>query len=132
MTATGDVLFLSLGTTHGLKTADRAFVGMLEDAGVSVKAVGTRVGLLHAGRRAGARAYPLVDLVEAIAARRALQSALDRSRPRAVVFSTTTAALLAPGIEPYAVRLDAPAAFNRPGALNSVTHALERRKLARA
>jgi glycosyl transferase family 1 len=133
MTTSCDLLLLSLGTTHGLKVADQAFIRLLEAAGASVEAVGTRVGLLHAVRRAGAGAYPLVDLIEATAARRALQSALARSRPRTVVFSTTTAALLAPSNDlPYAVRLDAPAAFNRPGALNAVTHALERRRLARA
>jgi hypothetical protein len=133
MTTTCDVLLLSLGTTHGLKAADQSFVSLLEGAGASVEAVGTRVGLLQAIRRAGTVAYPLLDLIEATAARRALQSALARSRPRAVVFSTTTAALVAPrdGIQ-YAVRLDAPAAFNRPGTLNAATHALERRSLARA
>jgi hypothetical protein len=133
MSTTCDVLLLSLGTTHGLKVADRSFIRLLDGAGASVEVVGTRVGLLQAVRRAGAVAYPFLDLIEATAARRALQSALARTRPRAVVFSTTTAALLAPRDEvPYAVRLDAPAAFNRPGALNAATHALERRSLTRA
>jgi hypothetical protein len=49
------------------------------------------------------------------------------------LISTTTAALLADarGL-PYAVRLDAPACLNRPGARNAVLHALERRSLGRA
>jgi hypothetical protein len=49
------------------------------------------------------------------------------------VFSTTTAALLAPVRDlPYAVRLDAPAVVNRPGARNAIQHGLERRRLAGA
>jgi glycosyltransferase involved in cell wall biosynthesis len=56
-----------------------------------------------------------------------------RLRPRAVVFSTVTAAMLAPRLDlPVAVRLDSPAVLNRPGARNAVLHALERRVLSRA
>ncbi|MDX6668662.1 MAG: hypothetical protein QOK04_2042 [Solirubrobacteraceae bacterium] len=133
MTARVDVLLVSLGTTHGLRVADGSFAALLERAGATVGVVATRVGPLQAVRRAGARAYPVVDLVEAAAARRAFRTAVAGTRPRAVVFSTTTAALLAPtGELPYAVRLDAPAALNRPGARNAVAHALERRRLAGA
>lgn len=79
------------------------------------------------------RAYPVTDLIEALAARRALRSALQRERPRGLVISTTTAAMLADvGGIPYAVRLDAPARLNRPGARNAPLHALERRALTRA
>ena len=67
-----------------------------------------------------------------MAAGRAAATALRRHDPRAVVVSTTTAAMLAPlGDRPYAVRLDAPAALNRPGRRNAIQHALERRRLAR-
>ena len=56
-----------------------------------------------------------------------------RHDPRAVVVSTTTAAMLAPlGDRPYAVRFDAPATLNRPGRRNAIQHALERRRLAEA
>src|SRR5437660_1612480 len=44
MTARVDVLLVSLGTTRGLKTADRAFIELLEGAGASVAATGTPVG----------------------------------------------------------------------------------------
>jgi glycosyltransferase involved in cell wall biosynthesis len=58
---------------------------------------------------------------------------LRRERPRAVVFSTTTAALLAGRLEvPFAVWLDSPARLNRPGLASLPLHALERRQLARA
>jgi Glycosyl transferases group 1 len=124
-----DVLLLSLGTTLGWRRADSIFVDQLSAAGLAVEAVAVRVGA--AGRLR--RAYPITDLVEAAAARRALDAALDRRNPRAVVISTTTAALLADtrGL-PYAVRLDAPARLNRPGAHNALLHALERRSLSHA
>ena len=124
-----DVLLLSLGTTLGWRVADNVFLEQLGRAGVSTVAVS--VGFGAAGRLR--RGYPVNDFVEALAARRALHSALRTHRPRALVISSTTAAMLAqPGALPYAVRLDAPACLNRPGARNAALHALERRALARA
>lgn len=124
-----DALVVSLGTTRGLRLADAQLVDMLREAGASVAAVATRIGLTNVLRRA----YPVNDVVEAIAVRRALSSGLRRHRPGCVVFSTTTAALLAgdPGV-PFAVWLDSPARLNRPGAASAPLHALERRQLARA
>lgn len=127
--ASVDLLQISLGTTRGLRIADAAFAALCQRAGATVETVGVRIGLAGALRRA----YPVNDLVEALAARRATATALARVRPRAVVFSTTTAALLAPELEcPYAVRLDAPARLNRPGLHNAPLHALERRRLRAA
>jgi glycosyltransferase involved in cell wall biosynthesis len=124
-----DVLLLSLGTTLGWRAADAFFAGQLREAGASVAAYGVWMGATARLRRA----YPVTDLVEAVAARRALRAALRRERPRSVVISSTTAAMLA-DVEglPYAVRLDAPALLNRPGLHNAGLHALERRALARA
>ncbi len=124
-----DLLQISLGTTRGLRIADGWFARLAAQAGISVDTVGVRLGASTRLRRA----YPVTDLVEAISARRATASAVKRLRPRAIVFSTTTATLLAddPGV-PYAVRLDSPARLNRPGARNSSLHVLERRKLAGA
>jgi glycosyltransferase involved in cell wall biosynthesis len=124
-----DVLLLSLGTTLGWRVSDSLFVDQLRRAGVRVEPVAVGVGASGRLRRA----YPVTDLVEAAAARRALAAALDRHSPRALVISTTTAAMLAdPRGLPYAVRLDAPARLNRPGPQNAALHALERRALARA
>jgi Glycosyl transferases group 1 len=124
-----DVLVLSLGTTRGLRLASADLVEMLREAGASVAAAGTRIGLTDALRRA----YPVNDVVEALAARRALGSAMRRLSPRALVVSTTTAALLIgdPGV-PFAVWLDSPACLNRPGSFSWPLHRLERRQLARA
>ena len=124
-----DVLLLSLGTTFGWRVADTLFLEQLERAGASATAVSVRFGA--AGRLR--RAYPVNDLVEAGAARRALRSALRRHNPRALVISTTTAAMLArTGSLPFAVRLDAPARLNRPGLQNAGLHSLEQAALARA
>ena len=81
---------MSLGTTRGLRLADAQLVTMLREAGASVEAVATRIGWTNALRRA----YPVNDVVEAVAARRALAAGMRAHRPRALVLSTTTAALL--------------------------------------
>ena len=124
-----DVLVLSLGTTRGLRLADAKLVSMIRQAGASAAGVATRIGLTNSLRRA----YPVNDVVEAIAARRALAAGLREHRPRALVVSTTTAALLIgdPGV-PFAVWLDSPARLNRPGLASVPLHVLERRQLARA
>jgi Glycosyl transferases group 1 len=125
-TAALDLLLVSLGTTLGWRVADRAFLEQVRRAGASAAAVAVGFGWTARLRRA----YPVNDLVEMTAARRALAAALRRYRPRAVVFSTTTASMLAPALEvPYAVRLDAPARLNRPGRRNALLHVLERRAL---
>jgi Glycosyl transferases group 1 len=124
-----DLLLVSLGTTRGLRLSDAQLVAMLREAGASVETVGTRIGWTNQLRRG----YPVNDLVEAVAARRALSAGVRLHRPRALVVSTTTAAFLIgdPGL-PFAVWLDSPARLNRPGAFNAPLHWLERRQLARA
>ena len=124
------LVYLSLGTTRGLRVADAALIAQLERAGASVRRVGVRIGALDRLRRG----YPANDLVEALAARRALARALARGPwPDALVISTVTAAFLAPRLEmPWAIRFDSPAVLNRPGALNRPLHSLERRAVARA
>jgi hypothetical protein len=86
-----DVLLLSLGTTLGWRVADALFADQLRNAGVGVAVEAVRIGATGRLRRA----YPVTDLVEATAARRALASAIDRHQPRALAISTTTAAMLA-------------------------------------
>ncbi len=127
--STPDILLVSLGTTLGWRHTDRLFAEQVRRAGASVEVVS--VGFGAAGRLR--RGYPVNDLVEMHGARRAAQTALERHRPRALVVSTTTAAMLLPPLDvPHAVRLDAPARMNRPGARNAVLHRLERRGLRRA
>jgi hypothetical protein len=124
-----DILLLSLGTTLGWRHADRQFADQIREAGARVEAVSVRFGLAGGLRRG----YPVNDLVEMHAARRAARAALERHRPEALVISTTTAAMLLPSLDiPYAVRLDAPARMNRPGTRNAILRVLERRGLGRA
>jgi glycosyltransferase involved in cell wall biosynthesis len=66
-------------------------------------------------------------LVWARAARRAAVEALADHEPRAIVYSTTTAALLWP--LPGAIRFDAPAAANRPGRHGIWQRPVEARRL---
>jgi glycosyltransferase involved in cell wall biosynthesis len=76
------------------------------------------------------RTLALTDLSWALAARRAARSELARRTPRAVIYSSTTAALLWP--RPGAIRFDAPAAGNRPGRHGLWQRPLERRRLRQA
>jgi hypothetical protein len=124
-----DLLLISLGSTQGLRLADSRFIDMVRRAGASIAASAIGIGALDPLRRG----YPINDIVEAIAGRRTLETAVARWQPRALVFSTTTAALLANTQKlPYTIWLDSPAKLNRPGVRNAVLHVLERRSFAGA
>jgi hypothetical protein len=118
-----DVLIVGLGSTHGLRMAEDELAGSLLRAGADVM-------LVRAERPRDVRTLALTDLVWARSARRAAVEALADSAPRAVVYSTTTAALLWP--QPGAVRFDAPAAGNRPGRHGVWQRPVERRRLREA
>jgi hypothetical protein len=121
-----DVLLLSLGTTLGWRRADELLLAQLERAGVAAAAVAVGIGAADRLRRG----YPVNDVVEMYAARRAARTAVERHEPRALIVSSTTAAMLLPRLPmPYAVRFDAPARLNRPGARNAFLHVLERRSM---
>lgn len=119
-----DVLFVSLGSTSGLRAADDAFAGALERAGARVRMVRAEPP------RAGLRTMALLDLAWARAARRAARRALDAGEPRAVVYSTTTAATFGP--RTGAIRFDALSAVNRPGRHGIWQRPTEQRVLSRA
>jgi glycosyltransferase involved in cell wall biosynthesis len=124
-----DVLLVSLGTTLGWRVADRMLVEQLRHAGASTEAVSIGRGAADRLRRG----YPLNDLVEMYAARRTVREAVERLEPRAMIVSSTTAAMLLPRLPmPYAVRFDGPARLNRPGARNAFLPVLERRAMRRA
>jgi hypothetical protein len=118
-----DVLIVGLGSTHGLRAAEDELAGSLLRAGADVM-------LVRADRPREVRTLALTDLVWARAARRAAVEALADAAPRAVVYSTTTAALLWP--QPGAIRFDAAAAGNRPGRHGVWQRPVERRRLAQA
>ena len=118
-----DVLLVSLGGTAGLREADIELAEGLRRAG-AVVAEG------HAARVREWRTFALIELAWARSARVAAQAGIAAHRPRAVLYSSTTAALLAPAAG--AIRFDAPAAGNRPGRHGLWQRPVERRRLAAA
>ncbi len=137
-----EVLLVSLGSTTGLRLADEQLCDALRAAGVQVQ-------LARAEPPRPLRTMALTDLAWARAARVATQRALRERRtgsrdgegrtgsptgggrpagPPAVIYSSTTAALLWP--LPGAIRFDACAAANRPGRHGLWQRPLERRRLA--
>jgi hypothetical protein len=119
-----DVLLVSLGSTAGLRASDDELAASIERAGANV---------VIARSRAPAREWPtfaLTDLAWARAARAASIDALASHAPRAIIYSTITAALLAP--RRGAIRFDALSAANRPGRHGVWQRPLERRRLREA
>lgn len=118
-----DVLLVSLGSTGGLRAADAELLASLRRAGA-------RAGIAQARPPRQLRTMALTDLAWALAARRATREALAREPAGALIYSTTTAALLWP--RPGAVRFDALASANRPGRHGLWQRPLERRRLGQA
>jgi glycosyltransferase involved in cell wall biosynthesis len=118
-----DVLLVSLGSTGGLRAADEELLGSLVRAGVHAE-------LVRPAPPRAMRTLMLTDLAWAHVTRRSLERHPGLHRARALIYSTTTAALLWP--RPGAIRFDAPAAANRPGRHGLWQRPLERRRLAEA
>ncbi len=118
-----DVLLVSLGGTAGLREADEELLSSLHRAGAHAV-------LTAAARPREWRTYALIELAWAMAARSAARAAIEEHRPRAIVYSSTTAALLGP--RPGAIRFDAPAAGNRPGRHGVWQRPAERRRMRSA
>ena len=124
-----DVLLVSPGTTAGWRRVDSDFTRLLTDLGLSVASATTEFRIARHLRRTMA----LTDLAEAAAMRRALGKALRRYRPRAIIYSSTQAAMLQPKrrLGGAGIRFDALTTVNRPGVLNFLQHLLEKRALRR-
>ena len=118
-----EILLVSLGATAGLRASDAELAASIERAGVSVE-----IAAAAPPRRM--RTMALTDLAWSLAARAAARAAGERARRDAVIYSTITAALLAP--VPGAIRFDALAARNRPGRHGVWQRPRERALLARA
>ncbi len=118
---TADVLLVSLGGTAGLREADAELAASLRRAGATVAEA-------RAARPRELRTYALIEFAWARNARVAAAAAIAAHRPRAVLYSSTTAALLGP--VPGAIRFDAPAAGNRPGRHGVWQRPVERRRFA--
>ncbi len=118
-----DVLLVSLGSTAGLRAADDELEAGLVRAGAGVRRVA-------AAAPREVRTFMATDLAWARAARKAAMDALAEEEARAVLYSTTTAALLWP--RPGAIRFDALAADTRPGRHGLWQRPLEARRLRAA
>lgn len=116
-----DVLVVSLGATGGLRAADRELCDSIERAGATVS-------LVTARRPREVRTLMLTDLMWAMSARKAAKAAIARHSPRAIVYSSVTAALMWP--RHGAIRFDALAAGNREGRHGLWQRPLERRRLS--
>jgi hypothetical protein len=120
---TVDVLIVSLGATGGLRAADEELLASLHRAGATA-------AMVHSDPPPAVRTLMLTDLRWARAARRAVEAELLRTQAFALIYSTTTAALLWP--RPGAIRFDAPAAGNRRGRHGLWQRLRERRRLHEA
>ncbi len=118
-----DVLVVSVDSTGGWRTAVGELIASLRRAGASVEP-------LHAGPVPQVRTFMLTDYVQARAARQTVAQALSLHEPRAIIYCSITAALLAP--RPGAIWLDAIAAENRPGRHGVWQRPTERRRLRAA
>jgi len=118
-----DVLLVSLGSTGGLRAADEQLAELLRDAGATVEIAKTEP-------QRQVRTMALTDLLWARACANAARQALSRSSPRAIIYSSATAALFWP--ERGAIRFDASAAENRAGHHGIWQRPLERRRFNEA
>lgn len=118
-----DVLIVSLGTTAGWRNADPLLAAAIERAGA-------RAEIAAADPVRRVRTFMLTDLVEARATRAAALRGIAAHAPRAIVYSSSTAALLAP--RPGAIWFDSPALENRPGRHGLWQRQLEPRRMAAA
>jgi glycosyltransferase involved in cell wall biosynthesis len=118
-----DVLVVSLGSTGGWRMSDPELASAMQRAGA------TAVVATAAPQR-DVRTYALTDLIWARAARAAALRGIAEHEPRAVLYSSTTAALLWP--RPGAIRFDTLARESRPGHHGFWQRPVERRRLAQA
>ncbi|MGA9875629.1 MAG: glycosyltransferase [Solirubrobacteraceae bacterium] len=116
-------MIVSLGSTGGLRAVDQELLA-------SVRRAGASAAIVAPDPPRPVRTLMLTDLRWARATRRAVVAELRRTRPRALIYSTTTAALLWP--RAGAIRFDAPAAGNRRGRHGLWQRPLERRRLRQA
>jgi hypothetical protein len=118
-----DILVVSVAGTLGWQTGARELTAALQRTGA-------RTVHVEAEPPRDVRTFMLTDLLQASAARKAALVGAAAHRPDAIVYCSTTAALL--WSRPGSIWLDATAASNRPGRHGLWQRPLERRRLARA
>jgi glycosyltransferase involved in cell wall biosynthesis len=133
-----DVLYVASGTTAGLRQADAELLAALRELDIDVHVVAPSEPADAAPwpvRRYVNRSLLTIDAFHAFAVRRATACALRSHAPRAIIYSTTHAAMLPPrraARERVAIRFDTPARLSRTGTEYRVEHLLERWRFKRA
>jgi Glycosyl transferases group 1 len=124
-----DILHVSAGTTSGWRVIDETLRSGLEELGISVERVAIRRPSGGLAVRIGS---PSNDLYEAASLVAAAERGLRRVSPRAIIYSSSHAALLQPRRElPEAVWVDGPIACMSPGPRGAPIRALERTRQRR-
>lgn len=126
-----DILYVATGTTTGLLRGDDSFLRALDACGVSVKYAIPSYSLPRGTRRLIYRSLLTIDVHQCLALRSATARALRRDRPRAVIYTSSIAAMLAPHAirtGAFAIRFDTPARLGRPESVFAHEHWLEQRR----
>jgi hypothetical protein len=118
-----DVLVVTVDSTHGWRSSARELTEAFKRAGAAAAYVTT-------DRPREVRTFALTDFVQARAARATASRAIAEHEPAAIVYCSTTAALLWP--RPGAIWIDSLAAENRPGRHGVWQRPVERRRLKQA
>ena len=118
-----DVLIVSLGSTAGLRAADA-------ELAAAIRRAGPTAAIVTAREQPIVRTFVRTDRRWAGAAAQAARAGIREHDPRAIIYSTTTAALRWP--RPGAIRFDALATATRPGRHGIWQRPVERRRLEQA
>jgi hypothetical protein len=118
-----DVLVVTVDSTQGWRTSARELTDAFTRAGATADCVTTE-------RPREVRTFALTDYVQARAARASAARAIAEHDPAAVVYCSSTAALLWP--RPGAIWVDSLALENRPGRHGVWQRPVERRRLRQA
>ena len=125
-----DALVVCTATTLGNRRSEDELVAALRELGVEIGVASTDYGLIgHLPM-----SQNLIDLTRAASARWAVQRALRRVAPRAIIYGTGGAGYLEPAgrLARGAIRFDSLAAENRPGWRHVLQRLLERRMVRHA
>jgi glycosyltransferase involved in cell wall biosynthesis len=130
-----DILYVSCGTTAGLRYGDATVVAALRGCGVTTALLTWSFSASDFVRRHAYRTVARADVYESLALSHVARRAAAACSPRAIIYGTTHAALLQPTPPPgrrIAIRFDTPAQMSRLGRRFRLEHILERRRFRAA
>lgn len=130
-----DILYVATGTTAGLLRGDDSLLRALDACGVSVRYTIPSYSLPRGARRLVSRSLLTIDVHESLALRVVTSRALRRERARAVIYTSSVAAMLQPRSvrnQAVAIRFDTPARLGRQGRMFAHEHWLEQRRFRQA